>query len=408
MRRRGSAFISALVVSAVLTALVSVGSARLMIQLHAQGNRLDGARAERLAASAVENAVAVLQNQDQSVTTEDDEWIEFGQAGEVEYLLGQGGFRLEIIDAGSRINLNQADEAQLGRLPLEQDQVASLLDWREAGLQARVEGAKDEYYNGLVQPYNTRLGRLESVEDILLVKGFDGPTLYLPPSDQSTQTTGTSVDTQIPLIERVTVDSQATNTGATGQAKPNINTATLQQMTQAGLRQQAAQAIIQRRNSVGTFTNLGAVFQTPGLNLLDAQAILDGFTTTNETTLPGRVNLNTATESTLATLGLQDDIAQAIIARQRTLASIGEVATIPGVTLETLTGIADHISVGSGAFIVRAIGRYGRMRVAAEATIVLGGETPRISRFTTMPATEAIRRWQWQDQPLQRQEVSGQ
>jgi len=99
---------------------------------------------------------------------------------------GQSGFRYGLIDEASKLNLNTATREQLIRLfeQLHLENVTPaqladcLLDWREPGETPRELGAKTSYYQTLNPPYKCKGAPLESVEEVLLIKNFDGRILY--------------------------------------------------------------------------------------------------------------------------------------------------------------------------------------------------------------------------------------
>lgn len=96
--------------------------------------------------------------------------------------------RFGVTPESSRLNLNTATEQQLADLltPLLVDLqvenpetlIASLLDWRDPSPQAREGGAKNDYYNTLEPPYNAKNGPFDTVEELLLVKGFNAAILW--------------------------------------------------------------------------------------------------------------------------------------------------------------------------------------------------------------------------------------
>jgi len=49
--------------------------------------------------------------------------------------------------------------------------VDSILDWRDPDDFYRVNGAENDYYQSLKEPYNCKNGNLDSIEELLLVRG---------------------------------------------------------------------------------------------------------------------------------------------------------------------------------------------------------------------------------------------
>lgn len=392
MRKRGSVFILALLVLVAATAVLALAVASQRVNTRASLNRMEKTRARFMCESAVQRALAELANLLQTgAVDQTQDWSLLGSTGAERFSVGGESFRLQIIDAGSLVSLNSAPEAQLQALGLTQSQIDSLLDWREEGDQPRTEGAKNEYYNGLTNPYNAAKQRLWSVDETLLIKDWLPSTLLTAPDSVTTGLTPR------PLIQLVTVDSFCPNTDGTGQRRQNINSAQQQQLTQAGLSQQVAQAIIARRNGLGSFTGMSQVMTVPGLNNQSAGVLLDRFAVNNSARLEGRVNLNTATEDVLATLpGIPADVAQAVFSRQSTgMANLSEVLQIPGVSLQTLQQIADSITVGSDTFIVRCEGTAGSTREQMESVVQIINGAPVVVKTLETPKADMTTDWGW-------------
>jgi len=103
--------------------------------------------------------------------------------------LDNKSIRFGITPESGKLNLNTASEAQiavlltevLSRLP-QVDNVTelinALLDWRDADNDTREGGAESDYYNTLEPPYNAKNGPFDSIEELLLVKGFNAAILY--------------------------------------------------------------------------------------------------------------------------------------------------------------------------------------------------------------------------------------
>jgi len=103
-----------------------------------------------------------------------------------------GEVRFGITDESARLDINVADEAQIRHLfeevilPHEDSDhevdidvlVDSLLDWRSSGNTPRPNGAKDEYYGTLDPPYSCKSKDFSTVEELLLVRGFNAWVVY--------------------------------------------------------------------------------------------------------------------------------------------------------------------------------------------------------------------------------------
>ena len=100
---------------------------------------------------------------------------------------GDTKIRYGVTDEASKININTASRAQLlalfDQLKLEDvtsEQLAdALIDWRDQDdIPISSNGAESSYYNTLDPPYKCKNRPLETVEELLMVKGFNGRILY--------------------------------------------------------------------------------------------------------------------------------------------------------------------------------------------------------------------------------------
>ncbi|MBK9126437.1 MAG: general secretion pathway protein GspK [Phycisphaerales bacterium] len=96
--------------------------------------------------------------------------------------------RFGITPEASKLNINSASEAEIQRLfesvLLElgienyQELIAAFLDWRDEDDDPRPGGAEIEYYNTLIPAYRPKNGALDSIEEMLLIKGWTAALLY--------------------------------------------------------------------------------------------------------------------------------------------------------------------------------------------------------------------------------------
>lgn len=94
--------------------------------------------------------------------------------------LGAGVSRVRLIDEGGKININRVNEETLRRIftHLGMDEVRrdvlvdSIMDWRDQDDLHRVNGAENEYYAGLSPSYTVRNGPLDTVADLLWIRGM--------------------------------------------------------------------------------------------------------------------------------------------------------------------------------------------------------------------------------------------
>jgi len=116
---------------------------------------------------------------------EEKEWITDGRP----YLLffDQGRCEIKVMGEDGKVNINIVSESLLrkiiGNLGLEGEErdiiVDSIMDWRDPDDFYRLNGAENDYYRSLSEPYECKNGPLDSLEELLLVRGitpqlFDG------------------------------------------------------------------------------------------------------------------------------------------------------------------------------------------------------------------------------------------
>jgi len=119
----------------------------------------------------------------EEIPPEQREWMADGRSYTLPFDQGSGEIR--IISEAGKININTASEFLLrkiiGQLGLEGEArdvvVDSILDWRDPNDFYRANGAENDYYLSLEEPYYCKNGNLDSIEELLLVKGVT-PDLY--------------------------------------------------------------------------------------------------------------------------------------------------------------------------------------------------------------------------------------
>ena len=130
-RERGGVMVLALVILSGLLALIATFTANQRVFLAATTATLRERRAEAAARSGLAMGLSALVEVNTSVVRLDDDWALVGENGAtITELTGGATCRVQLLDAGSLLNVNTLTEAQLQTLPLTTEQVASLLDWR--------------------------------------------------------------------------------------------------------------------------------------------------------------------------------------------------------------------------------------------------------------------------------------
>ena len=112
------------------------------------------------------------------------EWVTDGR----DYLLVfEGGeCAVRVMGEAGKININLVSDRTLRKIitnlgwegEARDIVVDSILDWREPGDFHRLNGAKNDYYQSLKEPYNCKNGNFDSVEELLLVRGVTPELFY--------------------------------------------------------------------------------------------------------------------------------------------------------------------------------------------------------------------------------------
>jgi general secretion pathway protein K len=190
----GSALIVALWVIALLSLLVGSFAFDAQVEARITSYSRKRLKAEYLARSGIEVARMLMdKGVEVSKTKEesdpDDRWhadarrLAEGLAirGLVEEA-GAGSIILDIVPEPARRDVNRLKEEdwerilEVGEIPEElwPDLIDSFYDWTDTDDDARLDGAETEdYYATLDKPYRAKNGPLDTVEELLLVKGFD-------------------------------------------------------------------------------------------------------------------------------------------------------------------------------------------------------------------------------------------
>ena len=108
------------------------------------------------------------------------------ELGIVRGSLGGGTYQVNIQDESGKISVNNVSEQQLRSLcevigipkPDADIITDSILDWRDSDTAHRLNGAEDDYYEALNPPYKARDGALETIEELLLIRGVTAEYFY--------------------------------------------------------------------------------------------------------------------------------------------------------------------------------------------------------------------------------------
>ncbi len=411
-RKRGVSFIIALAAMALVVTVVAVYAQNQTVAFKAVVARNETRRAEAAAMAGIQRALAELQAvvdaTDQPVTLEDD-WATLGTNGAEEFTMGSDSFRIQIIDNAARIDLNTVTEDHLANLNLTQEQIDSFLDWRDVAVDSRPQGAKDDYYNGLARPYNAHENQLQSVYEILDIKGFTPQNVFFP-VDNTTSTAASSAVSDLALIELITTQNFSAARTPEGDGRVNVNNPQLNAQNfsqQAQIPLQTAQQIIAQRavQPNATYTALSQVLNVPGIanNQAVVRSVLDRMTVSPGEQLSGKINVNTAPEQVLQTIpGISQDQATQIADSRPTggYTQLSELLSIA--SDQAFAGaVADRLNVNSQCFQVRVLGKSGQTEYGIEALIQIDQGVMKVLRIERPPYADLAAQWLWDEATTQ-------
>jgi competence ComEA-like helix-hairpin-helix protein len=330
-----------------------------------------------------------------------------------------GGIIYGVTDEESRLNVNYATAEQFTNLDQMTPDIASaILDWRSGGNgQNTVNpgGANADYYLSLQPPYQPRHGPLQTVRELLLIRGITRDLLFgkdkhqnglLPAAgdgeDDSLSGDTSSSDADAGWASSFTVASTEKNVNASGQDRVNVQSADESALTGVkGITAQMARAIVSYRGqnqfqSIADLLDVTAQNQNSGSNPNSGQRnsgqgqrgnqnnsassdsssggsggkvisqevflqIADDVTTSDGQTLAGMININTAGLDVLRCLpGVDRQLAQAIINYRQSsgyFASTGELLKVEGLTPALFKQIAPLVSARSETFRILSEGK---------------------------------------------------
>jgi len=130
----------------------------------------------------LERQPRALQGVDDAEELDDNPFYRFNGDELTLYYPQAEGIKVRIYDHAGKINIREISLERLRRI-LEKrlgedadEQVQALLvawsDWRDLNDQAGLNGAERDYYESLEPPYQPRNGNLETVEELLQIRGF--------------------------------------------------------------------------------------------------------------------------------------------------------------------------------------------------------------------------------------------
>ena len=294
--------------------------------------------------------------------------------------------RFGLTDEAGKLNINTADRDQLIRLfsellgpEVEADALAEALeDWRDADDETKPKGAENDDYALREPPTRCKNAPLESVEELLLVRGFRADILYgedmnrngiLEPNEDDGEKTlpNDNADGQLSrgLYPYLTVSSRELNTANDNRPRINIKRESAESLS-GKLQEFFSPAVVEfiaevRRTNTPVSTpaelyGLTTIGNSPTpspISLEEMPAIMDRLTVEDSSVFPGPpgrgpaalVNVNTAAPAVLRAVGIPPEDVSTIVA------SRGELT---GEQKATTAWLLTHAGLSPQAFVQAA------------------------------------------------------
>jgi len=338
LRRRGTILITTMVISIALAGTVIVLCRSMRVEMQASANGAAAAEASSVERGAEQYILALLANYKSDLRSMSEE--EFANVP-----VGHGYFWLlrpdyddpalpvfGLMEESAKINLVGAAYDELIRLPgMTYPAASSIMDWYDEDSNVERDGAEDEYYLSLPDPYYCKNAPFETVEELLMVREVFRDMLYGdgtgPPLGQRNATRGGMgrdmfTDPQLArgIFDLLTVyTSEPNQIGDEGQSRTNLGGGDRRDRLRTVLtnRSVAESRVNEIVNAVGpaAMNNLFDLYFRGRLKPEELDLIQDDVRFGGGERLTRRINLNAAPPAVLRAIeGLDEEDAEKLIA----------------------------------------------------------------------------------------------
>ena len=185
----GIALVLVLWVVAILSVVVLEFCYAMRTEINITHHYREDLQLQAIAGGGVERAIAELvckndpgvqqfrKSMEDQIPSDKKEWMADGRPYSLTF--DQGVCEVRVTSEMGKININQVSDTLLRRIienvglqPETKDIIVdSILDWRDSDDLQHVNGAENDYYQSLKEPYNCKNGNLDSIEELLLIRG---------------------------------------------------------------------------------------------------------------------------------------------------------------------------------------------------------------------------------------------
>jgi len=331
-----------------------------------------------------------------------------------------------VIDEAGKINLNTAPYEVIMALPeMTETLVLAIVEWRKSSLELQDNERPDITEQEQISAMSAQLGTIRTIRELGLISeeatremlyGEDDNLNGILEANENDGDETLPLDNRDNVLDRgllayVTVYSYEHNQDGLGRKRININTDDKSELEELlEIETTYANWIVENRPYLNSIADLLGYAETigteeketagrartfkaePGQEAESIRPTIDVFrkfadkiTITNIDVIPGRVNINTASELVLRTLpGMNEQIAAAVVQMRDGLeegfTSIAEILTVTGMSVIRFKKMAGMITVRSNVFTIRSFGRAERTGIqhSVEAVVSRGQARPKI------------------------------
>ncbi len=396
--KKGLVLVTVLWVVIVLIVLVSVLGRTSRLDTKVCLARIESLRCKWACRAGIEKAIGILNEDERESDCLTDLWSD-NEEDFNDILLDRCWFTIRVTDEASKLNINIVTKGQLLVLPNMVEEIAdSIIDWRDEDDTPSEGGAEGGYYENLPFGYMARNGPFRTIRELLLVKDVTPELLYGEDTnfnnqldynerdgDESSPNDDGDSELDKGWIAYLTCYSYDNNKDANGNQKININEANANQLTSSlNISSSQAEEIVNNRpnngyQSIGDLINNNSPKSPQGgsngnsdeaepLDLQTFNQIADKITVDSGDKVPGKVNINTASEIVLAALlggsDTAEQTAMEIITYREGLLygmqSISEMMQVPSMTTNMFKNIAGSITTRSDVYTIRCVATIDR------------------------------------------------
>jgi type II secretory pathway component PulK len=416
---QGSVLIVVIWIVLILASLILVLAHTIRVEAVAATNHVSQVKAEAIANGAIQYVFAKLSEQDSSVSYNANPH-EPQKVGDGYFwilrpnLSDERNYDFGLMDEAGKVNLNSNSPQELLEMLLKLPNMTaelanSIIDWQDEDQDVSAGGAEGEYYLLLPNPYQCKNAPLETIEEVLLIKGSNLQLLYgedtnrngvldwnendgaqSPPSDNSNNRLDPG------FFNYVTIHSYESNTDTQGQSRIDLsnsqNQAAVQKLLEGVIGAEDAISVMQalrngglfRGNTSGSKMSMIDVYYTSGMKYEDFNKMMDRLTTDSRNqTVAGRINVNTAPKEVLLCLpGLeQSDVDALIEKREKSGADLSNILWVAEVLdANKARSIGRYITVKSSQYSadIVAVSKDGRAFARYFVVVDVAKGTPQI------------------------------